>query len=98
MTETIEGFDDGEIERLLDVRHKINETLEELSTPDWISVEDELPKLGEDVLVCNKENPGDMWFCHRTSPKDSVTDKHGFASRMAWEEITHWRRIEKLEE
>lgn len=46
----------------------------------------------------DKENPGGMWICHRASPKVVVTDKHGFASRMAWEEITHWRRIEKMEE
>lgn len=46
----------------------------------------------------DKENPEGMWICHRASPKVTVTDKHGFASRMAWEEITHWRRIEKMEE
>lgn len=88
---------DEDGDRLLEAINILGEALKNLAKSAWIAVEDELPELGENVLVCNKENPADMWFCHRADPKETITDKHGFASRMAWEEITHWRRIDKLE-
>lgn len=98
MTETIEGFDKGDTERLLDVRHKINEALEELSAPDWISVEDELPDMYQTVWVCDGDDHDEVWTTHRTDPDVLPIDINHFASPVPGKTITHWRTIDKLED
>lgn len=71
-----------------DAKECFNEAIEELSKPDWISVEDEpVPKLEwdgswNDIVVCYK----DKWVL----PLSYVVRNDI--------EFTHWRRIEKLEE
>lgn len=89
------GDDDGE--RILQAIDILSDASKSLSASAWVSVEDDLPELEETVVVCNKENPADMWFCHRADPKQVITDKHGFANRFEWEKITHWQRIKELE-
>ena len=70
--------------------------LTELRKSDWVSVEEELPPYDEEVLVCNENEPSDMWFGHRTSDRRVVVDEHEFAK--GYGTITHWRKIDKLEE
>lgn len=96
MVDTIEGFDDGDTEQLSNVMRKLNDALEEIHKSDWVSVEDELPEYGENVLVCNEKEPSDMWFGHRTSDRRVVVDEHEFAK--GYGTITHWHKIDKLEE
>ena len=76
--------------------------MEELSKSDWVSVEDELPKYMEQVWVTDKEHRDFVWKSHRENgdtPKR--LDDNGFP---AWQHhypyynITHWRKIDKLEE
>lgn len=70
--------------------------ISELSKSDWVSVEEELPPYEEDVLVCNENEPSDMWFGHRTSDRRVVVDEHEFAK--GYGTITHWHKIDKLED
>lgn len=95
MVDTIEGFDDGDTEQLLNVRRKLNDALEELSKPDWISVEDELPPYNEEVLVCSKKCPNVTWVDSRDP---NMLILNGFRQeRLFRNTITHWRKIDKLE-
>lgn len=98
MTESIEGVGMGDMERLLDVRHKINEALEELSISDWISVEDRVPPYGEEVLVCSERYPKEVWKTHRVEGKADYIDSCGFIKDNYYHIPTHWHGIEKLEE
>lgn len=98
LTEHIKGFDDGDEERILDVRSKAREVLEELSKSDWISIEYEKPELEEAVLVTSKNDPNEMYFAHRTERKDVIVDDNLFTSYKNAEPITHWQKINKLEE
>ena len=97
MVDTIEGFDDGDTEQLLNVRRKLNEALEELSKSDWVSVENGLPPYGEEVLVTGKAIPDDVRFAYRTKLKHPSKDKNDFYCPNHYI-ITHWKPIEKLEE
>ena len=74
----------------------LHDALIELGKSDWVSVEEELPPYEEDVLVCNENEPSDIWFGHRTSDRRVVVDEHEFAK--GYGTITHWRKIDKLEE
>jgi hypothetical protein len=74
----------------------LEEALKELNKSDWVSVEDGLPDYEEDVLVCNENEPSDMWFGHRTSDRRVVVDEHEFAK--GYGTITHWHKIDKLED
>lgn len=70
--------------------------LKEISKSDWVSVEDGLPPYEEDVLVCNEDEPSDIWFGHRTPDRRVIVDEHEFAK--GYGTITHWRKIDKLED
>ena len=74
----------------------LHDALIELGKSDWVSVEDGLPDYEEDVLVCNKNDTSDIWFGHRTSDRQVVVDEHKFAK--GYGTITHWHKIDKLEE
>lgn len=74
----------------------LEEALKELKKSDWVSVEDGLPPYEEDVLVCNEKEPSDMWFGHRTSDRRVVVDEHEFAK--GYGTITHWHKVDKLED
>lgn len=76
----------------------LKEALEELSKSDWVSVADELPPYEEDVLVCNKNEPDEIWFSHRTKESWVETDKNGFTKPLNCFPITHFRKIDKLED
>lgn len=85
-----------------DAKECFNEAIKELSKSDWISVDKELPPYDEEVLVCDINATGAWgkpWICYRS--KDEcyryTTDKRKFVTTRLGE-ITHWRRIEKLEE
>lgn len=74
----------------------LHDALIELGKSDWVSVEDGLPPYEDDVLVCNEKEPSDMWFGHRTSDRRVIVDEHEFAK--GYETITHWRKIDELED
>lgn len=68
----------------------------EVNKSDWVSVDDGLPDYEEDVLVCNEKEPSDIWFGHRTSDRRVVVDENEFAKGDGT--ITHWHKIDKLED
>lgn len=72
------------------------EAIKEINKSDWVSVEDGLPPYEEDVLVCNEDEPSDIWFGHRTPDRRVIVDEHEFAK--GYGTITHWRKIDKLED
>lgn len=74
----------------------LHDALIELGKSDWVSVEDGLPPYEDDVLVCNEKEPSDMWFGHRTSDRRVIVDEYEFAK--GYETITHWRKIDELED
>lgn len=85
----------------------LHDALIELSKSDWISVEDRLPLYDEKVFVCNKRHPNDVWKSFRLEKKgtdvisvnlNKTLDVNGFVIHKGNIPITHWRRIEKLEE
>ena len=85
-------------ERLANALVAIDMAKKELSKPDWISVEDELPDYEESVLVTSKEDTEEIYFSHRTKRPDVVVENNGFATFVGAPKITHWQRIKKLEE
>ena len=61
---------------------------------EWISVKDELPEYEEEVIVCNEKEPSFKWFTWRTTfPNGSCGFVYFFSG-----EITHWMRIQQLNE
>lgn len=79
----------------------------ELYKSDWVSVEEGLPLYDEKVFVCNKSHPDDVWKSFRLEKKgtdvisvnlNKTLDVNGFVIHKGNIPITHWRRIEKLEE
>lgn len=85
----------------------LHDALIELSKSEWISVEDRLPLYDEKVFVCNKRHPNDVWKSFRLEKKgtdvisvnlNKTLDVNGFVIHKGNIPITHWRRIEKLEE
>ena len=106
MVDTIEGFDDGDTEQLLNVRRKLNEALEELSKSDWVSVENGLPEYEEDVVVCSTKFPDIVYVTYRENRGNyseneftPIMDDNDFIlnSSELIGKITHWKLIEKLE-
>ena len=85
-------------ERLANALVAIDMAKKELSKPDWISVEDELPDYEESVLVTSSEDTEEIYFSHRTKRPDVVVDNNGFTTYVGAPKITHWQRIKKLEE
>lgn len=73
----------------------LKEALEELSKSDWVFVEDGLPPKNVVVRVCNKQNPDDLVLAYRTSKE---TMKIVYPNNVAMYTITHWCKIEKLED
>ena len=63
----------------------------------WISVEDELPDISENVNVrCkNKNKDGGIWLYDMTFI-DEDTNTWNQKVRQNWETITHWRPIERI--
>ena len=78
----------------------LEEALKELNKLDWVSVEDGLPPYGEEVFVTSKMAPDNVFKNRRvestTVPKDGNDFIILWEGRMA--RITHWKRIDKLEE
>ena len=69
--------------------------LKEISKSDWVSVEDGLPPKNVVVRVCNKQNSDDLVLAYRTSKE---TMKIVYPNNVAMYTITHWCKIEKLED
>lgn len=75
---------------------------------NWISVEDELPPYGMQVLVYSEQNiEYEMWLSKRYTAEDAIllgadgtkwceviTDKNGFCTLLDKLNVTHWRNIE----
>jgi hypothetical protein len=70
--------------------------LKELSRSDWVSVEDGLPPYNENVEVCSKVKPTEVWIDSR----DKYIDVgNSFRYNMLYGNIiTHWKPIEMLED
>mgnify|MGYP003617512421 CR=1 FL=1 len=66
----------------------------------WISVEDELPDIGKEVLVKRELRQGDTWVQHFCSVSTRLTPS-GEWEDIKWSDVgfirgivTHWRPIE----
>ena len=95
LKETLGGCSNA---RLVNALVAIDIAKKELSEPDWISVDDELPDYEESVLVTSSEDTEEIYFSHRTRRPDVVVDNNGFTTFVGASKITHWQRIKKLEE
>lgn len=74
----------------------LEEALKELNKPDWVSVEDELPPYNENVEVCSKVKPTEVWIDSRDK---YINVGNSFRyNKLYGNIITHWKPIEKLEE
>lgn len=74
----------------------LENALEELSKPDWISVKDKLPPYEKSVLVCNESDPDDIYFSHRSCNPVVITDSDGWCNYFVFP-ITHWLEVENLD-
>lgn len=72
---------------------RLHEAQEEFSKPSWISVEDKLPPYDENVLVYEKGGHYDITM--RLNINDYSYDNNGFLKYLC---VTHWCKIDKLEE
>lgn len=75
---------------------RLEEALKELNKSDWVSVEDELPPYNENVEVCSKVKPTEVW----TDSRDKyINVGNSFRyNKLYGNIITHWKPIEKLED
>lgn len=73
----------------------IEDALQELAKSEWHSITESLPPFGVDVLVCNENDPDDIWWSHRSDNPTVVTDSYGFCNYLL-SGVTHWRKVEKL--
>lgn len=74
----------------------LEEALKELKKSDWVSVEDELPPYNENVEVCSKVKPTEVWIDSRDK---YINVGNSFRNNKLYGNIiTHWKPIEKLEE
>ena len=73
---------------------RLEEALKELNKSDWVSVEDELPPYNENVEVCSKVKPTEVW----TDSRDKyINVGNSFRyNKLYGNIITHWKPIEKL--
>lgn len=70
--------------------------LKELSRSDWVSVEDGLPPYNENVEVCSKVKPMEVWIDSRDK---YINVGNSFRyNKLYGNIITHWKPIEKLED
>ena len=75
---------------------RLEEALKELNKSDWVSVEDELPPYNENVEVCSKVKPTEVWIDSRDK---YIHVGNSFRYNKLYRNIiTHWKPIEKLEE
>lgn len=58
----------------------------------WISIDDSLPRLEENVEVYN-EDTGRKWTTRRTDDPDIITMNDGFAGLPLFNKVTHWRYV-----
>ena len=72
------------------------EAIKEINKSDWVSVEDGLPPYNENVEVCSKVKPTEVWIDSR----DKYIDVgNSFRYNMLYGNIiTHWKPIEMLED
>lgn len=113
--ETMEkrGYDEHEINKQLHHAHKHLKAgfKDGLSVADlypkecapameWVSVEDDLPPFGEEVLVHRIYNGDptndDYYIGWRSNDERGIKDKHLFDVLASGVEITHWMRIPKV--
>lgn len=64
---------------------------------EWQDVDDNLPEYEEDVLVCDKRNPQEMWFTHRSANPKVLRDKNDFCE-IPDSRVTHWMRVKQVED
>ena len=75
----------------------LEEALEELIKPDWVSVENGLPNEEEYVIVCNETNPDVVWFSYITEDCDKA-DRNVFRKICKYDTVIHWKPIGKLKD
>jgi hypothetical protein len=80
-----------------ELQNLVSELQEELSKSDWISVKDGLPEYDEDIWIRSKKYPKNVGtaYRHKECEGGYGSDKYGFPSEL---EVTHWHKIDKLEE
>lgn len=82
----------------------LEEALKELNKSDWVSVEDGLPEYGEEVWVRVKDCVAGVRYFQSSRWKTEdrtpylTYDKNDFDIISALQDVTHWRKIDKLEE
>lgn len=81
------------------------EAIKEINKSDWISVEDGLPEYGEEVWVRVKDCVAGVRYFQssRWKPEDRIPyltydEKNSFDIISVLQNVTHWRKIDKLEE
>ena len=66
-----------------------------MKASDWISVKDDLPNIGDNVIVCTTN--GKICVTSMYIPKDQygniLGDKEWRGSSMMANSITHWQKI-----
>lgn len=95
-TDNISFGDDRHNEHLRTANAVLRCVLLELRKSDWVSVEDGLPPYNENVEVCSKVKPTEVWIDSR----DKYIDVgNSFRYNMLYGNIiTHWKPIEMLED
>jgi hypothetical protein len=95
-TDNISFGDDRHNEHLRTANAVLRCVLLELRKSDWVSVEDELPPYNENVEVCSKVKPTEVWIDSRDK---YINVGNSFRyNKLYGNIITHWKPIEKLEE
>lgn len=74
----------------------LHDALIELGKSDWVSVEDELPPYNENVEVCSKVKPTEVWIDSRDKYID-VGNSFRY-NKLYGNIITHWKPIDKFED
>ena len=86
-----------------ELQNLVSEVQEELNKSDWVSVENGLPEYGKNVLAISKDGYMNVSY-RRKIPRDKISpevmDDNGFILNfnLCCSTITHWCKIEKLEE
>ena len=74
--------------------YEFGQLYDEVTKPRWISVDDELPPLNQDVLVCSVINQDNAVAIDRII--QNIED-NGYADWELYTDITHWMPLPSIE-